>query len=90
MEVWKYHRRRIQTVKAPVRLRIQLPRPFILHWTKDEWRHAADTRATATKLGIHFVDIDVGSADRAPIRFTFNWLDTGQWEGQDYAVEIKS
>ena len=90
MEVWKYNRRRILAVKAPVRLRFQLPRPFILHWTKDEWRHATDTRATSTTFGIHFVDIDVGSADRAPIRFTFNWLDTAQWEGQDYAVEIKS
>ena len=89
MEIWKYNRRRISAVKAPVRLRFQLPRPFILHWTKDEWRYAIDTIATPTSLGIYFVDIDIGSADRAPVRFTFHWQDTGAWEGKDYAVEIK-
>jgi glucoamylase len=90
MEVWKYNRRRIAAVKAPVRLRFQLPRPFILHWTKDEWRHAHDTASTATALKLYFVDIDIGSADRAPVRFTFHWQDTGAWEGKDYAVEIKA
>ncbi|MFZ0659290.1 MAG: glycoside hydrolase family 15 protein [Candidatus Binataceae bacterium] len=89
MEIWKYNRRRIRRVKAPVRLRIMLVRPFILHWTKDEWRHAIDTRATPSPLGIYFVDLDIGTADRAPVRFTFHWQDTGQWEGKDYAVEIE-
>ena len=89
MEIWKYNRRRITRVKAPVRLRILLGRPYILHWTKDEWRHAIDTQATSAPLGVYFVDIDIGSADRAPVRFTFHWQDTGAWEGKDYAVEIE-
>ena len=36
-----------------------------------------------------YVDIEVGAAATAPIRFTFNWRDTGKWEGRDYAVEIE-
>ncbi|MGH7782209.1 MAG: glycoside hydrolase family 15 protein [Candidatus Binataceae bacterium] len=89
MEVWKYNRRRVRSVKAPVRLRIQTVRAFILHWTKDEWTHTTDTQATKTPIGVNFVDIDIGSADRAPVRFTFHWQDTGAWEGKDYAVELK-
>jgi hypothetical protein len=34
------------------------------------------------------VDIDIGASDKAPIRFTFNWRETGEWEGRDYVVEI--
>jgi glucoamylase len=90
IEVWKYNRRRVSKVKAPVRLRVQTGRPFLLHWSKDEWRQAHDTRATDTPLGIHFVDIDLTPADRAPVRFTFLWQDTNQWEGRDYAVEVES
>jgi glucoamylase len=89
MEIWKYNRRRIAKVKAPVRLRFMLARPFILHWTKDEWRHATDTQATSAPMEVYFVDIDIGTADRAPVRFTFHWQDTDQWEGKDYAVEIE-
>jgi glucoamylase len=89
IEVWKIRRHRIRSVKAPTRLRIQSHRPFMLHWTKDEWRHAEDTRASTAPIGIDYVDINVGAADRAPVRFTFRWLDTDQWEGQDFAVEIE-
>jgi glucoamylase len=89
-EIWKYLRRRVRKVKPPVRLRVQTGRPFILHWTKDEWKTIHDTRTTDTPIGSHFVDIDLTPADRAPVRFTFFWLDTNQWEGRDYAVEIES
>ncbi len=89
MEIWKYHRRQVRRVKAPVRLRIMLGRPFILHWTKDEWRHAIDTRSAPSPLGVYFVDIDIGTADRAPVRFTFHWQEPDQWEGKDYVVEIE-
>jgi glucoamylase len=90
IEVWKYMRRRVRKVKPPVRLRVQTGRPFSLHWSKDEWKTVHDTRTTDTAFGIHFVDVDLAAADRAPVRFTFFWLDTDQWEGRDYAVEIES
>ena len=32
-----------------------------------------DTRSTATALGMHFVDIPLAAAQRAPMRFTFFW-----------------
>jgi hypothetical protein len=61
----------------------------VLHWSKDEWHHVHDTRSTHTAVGLDFVDIDVTAADRAPVRFTFNWLAREKWEGRDYAVELR-
>jgi glucoamylase len=89
MEIWKYHRRRVQAIKVPTTLRIQCEGPFLLHWTRDGWLHRQDLRATPTPIGINYVDIDVPESWRAPICFTFLWTDSGTWEGKDFSVELK-
>jgi hypothetical protein len=61
----------------------------MLHWSKDEWHHPNDSRSTHTAVGLDFVDIDLTAADHAPVRFTFRWETRGQWEGRDYAVELR-
>jgi glucoamylase len=88
IEIWKPNRQ-IQAITAPCKLRIQSPEPFVLHWSKDEWHHVHDSRSIHTAVGIDFADIDVTTADRAPVRFTFHWETRGQWEGRDYAVEVQ-
>jgi glucoamylase len=87
LEIWKPNRQ-VERVAIGSTLRIQAPRPFQLHWTADEWQTVRDTNATATALGVHLVDVAIEHDQRAPIRFTFLWKDTGEWEGRDYAVEI--
>jgi glucoamylase len=87
MQVWKSNRH-IHSVSPGDRLRIQASRPFTLHWTNDEWQHANDTASNSTPIGFDYVDIDIGASDQAPVRFTFNWHETGEWEGRDYSVEI--
>ncbi len=88
IEVWKYNRR-IASVPPGCKLRVQAPEAFLLHWTKDEWHHVHDTRSAHTAVGIDFVDIEVTPVDRAPVRFTFFWPKRDQWEGRDYAVELR-
>jgi glucoamylase len=88
LEVWKKNRQ-VRSVPCGVTLRIQASRPFTLHWSKGEWIHPTDTSAQPTSIGINFVDIKIGPADRAPIRFTFLWLDNNSWEGRDYVVEVR-
>jgi glucoamylase len=88
IEIWKRNRQ-IRSIAVPCKLRIQSGEPFVLHWSKDEWRHVHDTRSTHTAIGLDFVDIDVATANRAPVRFTFHWEARGQWEGRDYAVELR-
>jgi glucoamylase len=87
LEVWKPNRH-AGIVQTGTTLRIQVPAPFRLHWTVDEWQSANDTPSTATAVGIHFVDIPVVESVRASIRFTFFWPRSGHWEGRDYHVNI--
>jgi len=87
LQVWKSNRH-LHSVSPGDRLRIQASRQFTLRWTNDDWQHANDVASNSTPLGFDYVDIDIGASDQAPLRFTFNWRDTGEWEGRDYTVEI--
>lgn len=88
LEVWKPGRQ-IRAISTGQTLRIQAPRPFLLHWSDDNWQAMHDASSVSTDLGISFVDIPIASTQRAPIRFTFLWQDNGQWEYHDYEVAIK-
>jgi glucoamylase len=88
IEIWKFNRQ-VQKVTPGTLLRIQADKPFLLHWSSDEWESSTDSRSTATTLDIHFVDIRVPQQNR-PIRFTFLWTEEDRWEGKDYKVELNS
>jgi len=88
-EVWK-HNRQVSSVRQQCTLRIQVPAPFRLHWTSDEWDTVRDTPSAGTALGIDFVDVPIPADQRAPVRFTFFWTNNSSWEGRDYVVEVKS
>jgi glucoamylase len=96
IEVWKQDRR-VTSAQAGATLRIQATTAFLLHWTVDDWQSVNDTRTTSIPLGSEFVDIRIGVefvdipitvSQRAPIRFTFFWLNDERWEGRDYAVQV--
>jgi glucoamylase len=87
LEIWKPNRQ-VDRVTIGSTLRVQAPRPFQLHWTADQWQTVHDTNATPTALGVHFVDVAIERDQRASIRFTFLWKDSGEWEGRDYSVEV--
>jgi glucoamylase len=86
--LWKRNRR-VKSIAAGSRLRILMTDPFTLHWTNDEWQSANDTGSMSTPLGFDYVDVDTTASDAAPIRFTFKWRETGEWEGRDYAIEVE-
>ncbi len=86
-EVWK-HNRQVRRVKNGDTLRIQVPAPFRLHWTSDEWRTVNDTASSGTALGIEFVDIPISAPQRPPIRFSFFWMASDSWEDRDYVIEV--
>jgi len=88
IEIWKPNRQP-KSVRAGSLLRIQSKDPFILHWTRDEWKSVVDTASTMTPFGLAHVDIDLAEGETAPIRFTFRWRDPDRWEGRDYLIAIK-
>lgn len=86
LEVWKLWRR-IPRIAPGSRLRISLTQPFILHFSRDEWATVEEQRSTDSGFGFEFVDFSFAQAQRAPLRFTFRFLN-GRWQGEDFAVAI--
>jgi glucoamylase len=86
-DIWKPNRQ-VRVVKKGYILRVQVPAPFRLHWTGDEWLTVNDAASAPTTFGVEFVDIPISPAQRAPIRFTFFWSENNSWEGRDYMVEV--
>ena len=86
-EIWKPNRQ-VRAVKTGCTLRLQVPAPFHLHWTNDEWHTVKDTPSATTTFGVEFVDIPIAAGQKAPIRFTFFWPKSNSWEGRDYLVEV--
>lgn len=86
-EVWKFTRR-ARSVRHGYVLRVQAQASFRLRWSDDEWRTVKDTSSSNTTLGVDFVDIPILAAQHAPIRFTFFWLASNQWEGNDFIVSV--
>lgn len=83
LEIWKPNRRP-RLLKNGRKLRIQIANPFRIHYSTDQWHTSTDADSKETKLGVHYVDIDL---DRnRELKFTFFWPLSNEWEGMDYAV----
>jgi glucoamylase len=74
---------------AGMQLAIALPRPAIVHWGREAWRHVGDEPTQASGLGFHVAVLDV---DRLPVgervEFTWRWQETGEWYGRDHTVAV--
>ncbi len=89
IEIWKPDRR-IRFVSSGVILRLHGTEPFRLRWSKDDWKSWQDVESSSNALKVDFVDLpESASANRGcSIVFTFYWLISNRWEGQDYAIRI--
>lgn len=88
LDVWKF-KRQPRAIASGATLRIQAPAPFRLRWSLDEWKNQKNCEAVATAVSIHYVDISVPKGQKAPVRFTFYWPESGRWENGDFVVEIQ-
>ncbi len=74
---------------AGMQLAIALPRPAIVHWGREAWRHVGDEPTQDSGLGFHVAVLDV---DRLPVGervdFTWRWQETGEWHGRDHTVVV--
>ncbi len=84
LELWKFNRQ-ISELPPGATLRVQASAPFQLHWSDDEWRSARDVIATATPVGVHFVDLAALDEGQG-YDFTFYWPETARWEGRNFSV----
>jgi len=88
LRIWRLNQK-CRTLAAGKMLRIELPRPAMLHWSSDGWRHACDTPTQVTAFGTHFADLDTESLmPGAAVVLTFYWQDDRRWEGTDYRIDV--
>ncbi len=89
IEVWKPNRH-IRFISQGTILRLHGTESFRLRWSKDDWKSWQDAESSSNALKIDFVDLpETASATKGnSIVFTFYWLISNRWEGQDYAIRI--
>ena len=74
LEVWS-EKRPIREIASGAVLRVIAGAPFVLEWTLNEWTAAAKAAATAARVSVWYVDIEVRSA--AMVRFRIRGGDPG-------------
>ena len=87
MEIWRRDHP-LQSVSHAHQLRIEAIGSFSLHWSVDNWQHRYDTRATASGLGVFYVDVPIEDQGGHTLIFTFYHHKESQWEETDFSVLI--
>jgi glucoamylase len=87
---WRFNHR-LPAMPVGKLLRVEVRAPAIVHWTADDWQTSQDTPTKDTGLGLHIADLPTNKlAAGSAVRFTFNWIEAGHWEGVEFAVQIAS
>jgi len=87
LEVWNFDRQ-IPAIPRGKRLRIPLGGDFNLRWSSDGWNTTQSTPATATSVGIFYADIPTDAGTAGPLVFTFQWIPSGSWQGNNFQVNL--
>ncbi len=70
-------------------LRIELPRPSVVLWSKDDWASSAERRTTDTGLGLHAAEIAWDECgDAQAVVFTWRDAETNAWAGSNMLVRV--
>lgn len=85
LEIWRLDHP-LKRIAEDHTLRVESSRPFLLHWSGDGWKTAADARAQDSGLGVYYTDLP--AAGHAVILFTFYWTESDTWEGTDFRMEV--
>ncbi|MGF6919849.1 glycoside hydrolase family 15 protein [Paraburkholderia sp. 40] len=90
IEIWNFNRP-LPSIPAATTIRIPLAAPFRLRWTIDDWATSEDSEATATAVGIYYVDLVTQAAQAgSSLAFTFFWTSSQTWQGQNFSVALQS
>jgi len=61
-----------------------------VRWSSDDWQTSHDVQTHDTGLGVYIADLPTtGLPSRASLAFTFQWTDSGAWEGINYTVQVE-
>ncbi len=86
--IWRFNNR-CRQISAGKILRIEAQSPFRLHWSFDGWQNCFDHDSRDSEIDMHLVDLPSESLPSGTsIRFTFYWVESGEWEGLDFTVQL--
>ncbi|MFW5845818.1 MAG: hypothetical protein ACOCXJ_06290 [Planctomycetota bacterium] len=87
-EIWQPLRRPRRVGRGQI-LRFQIPAPFSLRWSLDDWETVREDRAHDTPLGFSIVDIPIPVDQDGPLRAAIHWTDTDEWTDEDEVVAVE-
>jgi glucoamylase len=86
--LWRFNNKR-RTIPPGSRLRLEVTRLAKVHWSPDGWQTTRDAQMRDTGLGVYVADLPTGELeDGDAVVFTFYWLDTDRWQGENFTVKI--
>ncbi|HYP66969.1 MAG TPA: glycoside hydrolase family 15 protein [Thiobacillaceae bacterium] len=85
--LWRF-RNRPQALPEGRELRFFLHRPATVHWSVDGWQETRNTDSEDWGLG-HIASLPTTALMPGDtITFTFHWQDDGQWQGEDFQLQV--
>jgi GH15 family glucan-1,4-alpha-glucosidase len=86
--IWRRDCQR-RLISAGEMLRIELPAPALIRWTRDGWRASTDKKTRDTGLNVHVADLETENMkSKETIEMTFYWIRAARWEGSNYVVTV--
>ena len=79
----------VATIPSGRALRLDLPEPSIVRFTRNGWATHEDAATHDSGLGIHFVEIPTANmGDHGAVIFTWRNAESGAWQGANYEVAV--
>ncbi len=86
--LWKFNHR-IETLTSGKIQRIEVLAEALVRWTTDDWKTWHDSHTADTGLGVYHLDLPTAKLPvGTPIEFTFHWIESDSWEGQNFKTLI--
>ena len=88
LRIWRFNQK-LWAIQPGCVLRIETCAPASVRYSTDGWGSMSDVATRPTGLGGHYVDLPSAELPvGAQIVFTFQWPESGHWEGADFIVRV--
>jgi glucoamylase len=86
---WRFNNKP-RTMPCGKKLRILLLDQARVHWSFDDWQTSQDSDSEESGWNLQHLDLPTQTlAVGRRIVFTFQWKNSGQWEGRDFTVAVE-
>ena len=83
-EIWSPNRK-VDRMRAERTLRVQMPAPFALRWSRDYWQTIEGAQSTSSGVGVYYIDIAPGAT--AELKLS---LQTQGREAENFSIALQA